>query len=171
MSPKTLKIALGLSMGLNLFLAAAIGAAVLVGPGGPPPRGSAVIDAAMRLDPPVRDRFLKAMRASLQAARPDLETARRLRRRAADLAGAETFDRAAMDALLAQARASELKGRRRLEEDLSRALADLAPRDRKAMAPALRERWSHRGARPPQAADARLSDGADPAAEGARRGR
>lgn len=142
MSARGLTIALAVSVALNLFAAAAIVTAVVThariderveaqqrpGPGG------RFRDIVAGMDPEVRERVGRTLRASALAVRPDFEDARESRRQAIALAKGATLDQAAVDALLEQSRAAELRGRQRLETDTVALLATLEPADREALA-------------------------------------
>lgn len=141
MSTRGLIIALAASVALNLFAVAGVVTAVVTrariderveaqrrpGPGGP------FRDIIAGMDPEVRVRVRRTLRASALAARPDFEEARASRRQAITLAQGATLDRAAVDALLERSRAAELRGRQRLETDSVALLATLEPDDRKAL--------------------------------------
>ncbi len=103
------------------------------------------------MEPAVRDRVRQAMRDSALAARPDFEAAREARRDAVEMAESETFDPAAVTALLDRSREAELRGRERLERDMIVLLGSLEPDDRAALAPALaRSGGRERGERGPR---------------------
>src|SRR5690606_41550217 len=70
-------------------------------------------------------------------ARPDLEEARAARREAIALTRADQFDAVAVAALLERSRASEMRGRARLEAGAVETLSRLGPTDREALAPIL----------------------------------
>lgn len=154
MNSRTLKIALAVSVGLNLF-AVGGGAAYLIsrerierrlddqrraGREGP------LREVLQTLDPATRDRVRTALRASALAARPDFEAARAARREAIAAAGAPTLDPTRVDALLVQSRAAEMRGRARIEAGAVAVLATLSPEDRKALAPLLQRRSDARRA-------------------------
>lgn len=145
MKRNVLVIALVASVALNLFAAAA-GATLLVGrdrveqrveeqrrPG----RRVPFFAALEGLDPAVRERVRDAMRTSARAAHDDFEQARSTRRAAVEKAGAEGFDAPAVQALLAQSREAELRGRARLENDMIALFSTLEPEERAALAPML----------------------------------
>lgn len=145
MSPRTLKIALAVSVALNVFAVAA-GVTTYVGANRVedqvaeqrrPLRGPPVLEVVETMDPAVRDRVRQALRASALAARPDFDAARDARRRAIEMAEAESFDSAAVQALLEQSRLAEMRGRSKLEAGALEILASLSPKDRKALAPIL----------------------------------
>lgn len=145
MTSRSLKIALAVSVALNVFAVAA-GAAVWVArekveqrvaEAHKPGRGEPVWDVVERMDPAVRDEVKRRLRASAMQARPDFDEARAARREAIALTEAETFDPVAVAALLERSRASETQGRSRLETGAVETLSRLDPADRKALAPIL----------------------------------
>ncbi|MFN4296107.1 MAG: periplasmic heavy metal sensor [Brevundimonas sp.] len=142
MSKRTLMIALAASLAINVFAVAA-GVAAYVnhtaaedriersrGDRAPRVPLMEVIDT---LDPPVRDQVRDTLRRAALAARPDFQEARDTRRRAMGMANGEAFDAAEVSALLEQSRASELRGRARLESEAVRMLSELEPEDRVLM--------------------------------------
>ena len=148
MNARALTIALAVSVAVNLF-AAATGVTLLVQmsrqaermaeqvqPGRDLPRGAALRD----LSPDARARVRAARRQSALAVRPDFMEARRKRREAVELAASDRFDKAAVQALLAQSRAAELRGRARLEADSLSLLETLEPEDRRILAQTLNGR-------------------------------
>lgn len=145
MSPKNLKIALAVSVALNLFAVAA-GTTLFINrehverrladqsrPNRAPPLATILQD----LSPEVRERVQDNRRASALAADPDLQEARLKRRQAVELAAAPDFDRARVATLLEEALQAELRGRSRLRADAVELLASLEPADRKVAAPIL----------------------------------
>lgn len=153
MSRRALMIALAASLALNLFAVAA-GMTAWVNreaaqeriddrrSGGDRVSPMQVIDT---IDPARREQVRAELRAAALSARPDFQEAREARRRAVALAEAETFDPAAASALLEQSRASELRGRARLEAEAVRILSDLSAQDRARMSAILkRHRHRHR---------------------------
>ncbi len=145
MSNRALTIAVIASLALNLFVVAAAttlwitrdNVEASVAEQRRPGRRVPMMTIAESFDPAVRDRVRETMRASALAARPDFEAAREARRSAVEMAGAETFDPAAVSALLDRSRDAELRGRERLERDMITLLGSLDPDDRAALAPAL----------------------------------
>ena len=123
MTSRSLKIALAVSVALNVFAAAAVGAVWVardkiehrVAEAHKPGRREPVWDVIERMDPAVRDQVKTQLRAAAMQARPDFDEARAARREAIALTGAETFDPVAVAALLERSRASEARGRSRLE--------------------------------------------------------
>lgn len=154
MSARSLQIALAVSVALNVFAVAA-GATYLIGANRVedevaaqrrPMRGPPMMEVVEGMDPAVRDRVRQALRASALAARPDFDAARDARRRAIGMAEAESFDSAAVQALLEQSRLAEMRGRSKLETGAMEILSTLNAKDRKALAPIL-SRHGPRGGR------------------------
>lgn len=154
MTSKSLKIALAVSVALNLF-ALAGGVTYVVNrdrierriedqrrPGREGPLAEVLAD----LDPAVRQSVRTALRESALAARPDFEAARAARREAIDVAGQPALDAARVESLLEQSRAAEMRGRTRLEHGAVAVLATLAPEERKALAPILQRKGAARRA-------------------------
>ena len=154
MTSKSLKIALAVSVALNLF-AVAGGITYVVNrdrierriedqrrPGRERPLAEVLAD----LDPAVRQRVRTALRESALAARPDFEAARAARREAIDVAGQPTLDAARVESLLEQSRSAEMRGRTRLENGAVAVLATLTPEERKALAPILQRKGTARRA-------------------------
>lgn len=161
MTSRGLKIALAVSVALNVFAVAA-GGAVWVGrekveqrvaEAQRPGRGEPVWDVIERMDPAVRDQVKAQLRAAAMQAKPDFEEARAARREAIALTGAETFDPVAVAALLERSRASEARGRSRLEAGAVATLSQLSPADRKALAPILSRHKARRDPRKPEKAE------------------
>ena len=154
MTSKSLKIALAVSVALNLF-AVAGGVTYVVNrdrierriedqrrPGREGPLAEVLAD----LDPAVRQRVRTSLRESALAARPDFEAARAARREAIDIAGQPTLDAARVESLLEQSRSAEMRGRTRLENGAVAVLATLTPEERKALAPILQRKGAARRA-------------------------
>ena len=154
MTSKSLKIALAVSVALNLF-AVAGGITYVVNrdrierriedqrrPGRERPLAEVLAD----LDPAVRQRVRTSLRESALAARPDFEAARAARREAIDVAGQPTLDAARVESLLEQSRSAEMRGRTRLENGAVAVLATLTPEERKALAPILQRKGAARRA-------------------------
>ncbi|RZJ04526.1 MAG: periplasmic heavy metal sensor [Brevundimonas sp.] len=141
MSPRALKIALAVSIALNLFGGAALVTTLVaraqvekrVDAEHRPGRDRPAMAIVRQLDPPVRGRVREALRASALAARPDFEEARAKRREAVALARAGTYDQARVTVLLTESRAAEMRGRARLEADAAQLLSTLEPADRVAL--------------------------------------
>jgi len=145
---RTLKIALAVSVALNLFALAA-GATLLVGRADVErrldaqhraPRDRSFMTVVEGLDPAVREQVRDRLRASARAAHPDFEETRLKRRQATAMARSADFDTARVTALLEQSRAAEMRGRARLEADAVAVLATLEPDDRAALSEILTRR-------------------------------
>ena len=166
MTARGLRIALGVSVALNLF-ALVTGATVLVAQNRvedgiaaerrPNRDRPPMLTGVEGLDPEVRERVRETLRASALAARPDFEEARRKRREAVALGQSDAFDPARARRLLDESRAAELRGRARLESDAVGLLEMLEPRDRAAVAQILtrRGRFAARGPHDPASAPAK----------------
>lgn len=161
MTSRSLKIALAVSVALNVFAAAAVGAVWVardkiehrVAEAHKQGRREPVWDVIERMDPAVRDHVKTQLRAAAMQARPDFDEARAARREAIALTGAESFDPVAVAALLERSRASEARGRSRLETGAVETLRQLSPADRKALAPILSRHKPRRDARKPDKAE------------------
>lgn len=144
MTERGLKVALGLSVALNVFVIGAVAGGLIVGARGfnerPHRERPPVIQMVQSLDEADRSEAEQTLRRAGLAARSDFETARRLRGEAIELAGAESFDRAAVEARLNQARAAEMQGRVRLEESVLDLMGRLDQADRERLAPSLARR-------------------------------
>lgn len=171
MTSRNLKIALAVSVALNVFAAAAVGAVWVardkiehkVAEAHKSGRREPVWDVIERMDPAVRDEVKAQLRAAAMQARPDFEEARAARREAIALTGGETFDPVAVAALLERSRASEARGRSRLETGAVEVLSQLSPTDRKALAPILSRHKAKRDARKPEKAGKPVAPVAVPA--------
>ena len=148
MNARTLKIALAVSVALNLFAAVA-GVSLWAGLSREQdrieaqhrsPRTRSTLMLIDQLDPAVRDRVRSTLRASAMAARPDFEEARLKRREAVAGVRDGTFDAARTRSLLEDSRNAELRGRARLEADAVALLATLEPDDRQALSEILTRR-------------------------------
>ena len=144
MTDRGLKIALGVSVALNIFVVGAVAGVLVAGLRGldhrthrerPP-----VIQMIQSLDETDRAAAEQTLQGAGLAAREDFDAARTHRSEAINLAGAKTFDRAAVEAALAQSRAAELRGRDRLEGSLLDVMQDLDQADRQRLAPGLARR-------------------------------
>ncbi|CAN5203952.1 hypothetical protein BH10PSE2_BH10PSE2_25300 [soil metagenome] len=139
MKARTLKIALAVSVAVNVFaLAGGATAWVLQERADAAPPSRSGPDGGFRdmiggVDPAVRDRVRATLRTSALAARPDFEEARQARRQAIALTQVQTLDPAAVNALLDRSRLAEMRGRSRLERDATALLATLDTKDRAAL--------------------------------------
>lgn len=152
MTSRSLKIALGLSVALNLFAIVA-GATLYVSKAqverqveaqGRPAREGSPMRLLDRISAEERPRIRAAVRASALAARPDFELSRDRRREAVALAATEGADPARLDALLTESRAAEQRGRARLERDMVALLSTVRGQDRVVLAEILRKRAKDR---------------------------
>lgn len=145
MSPRALKIALAVSVALNLFaVAAGTTLAILainharveshVQAQQAPGRTRSPMGLVGRLSPEAQPEVRQTLRAAALSARPDFEEARQKRREAVALARSADFEPARLTALLDQSRAAELRGRQRLEVEAVTLLSGLEPADRAIMA-------------------------------------
>jgi uncharacterized membrane protein len=151
-----LKIALAVSLTLNVFILGAAGGVLYthaharMKPGG---RVGALSHAADDLNPADQIAFRRMLHEHVQAARPLLQDARRWRRDALDRLSTEPFDRAAAGAAMAKARDDEGKVRATLEDAILDFAAKLDPRERADMAADIRRgapmRWGGPGRPPP----------------------
>lgn len=145
MTQRGLRIALLISVLVNGFLlTGALVAAVLypktVGDKADQHQHTPLAAAARELPAPDRARLKDVMRAAALQAKPDFDAARSLRRRAADLAAAPTFDRDAAARDLVEARAAEERGRAKLEAGLLDFMQTQGPATRATLAKVLRGR-------------------------------
>ena len=144
MTERGLKIALAVSVAVNIFVAGVVVTGLAVGlrhlPDRPYGERPPIIAMIRSLDEPDRAQTEQALRTTALAAREDFEAARRLRSEAIELAGADTFDRAAVEAALARSREAEGAGRTRLEGTMLDLLQRLDQEDRQRLAPALARR-------------------------------
>ena len=142
---KGLKIALAASVALNIFAVVGGGTAWVLSrkaqeqaaEGRRPGRSEPVWAVVEALPPAVRDQVNGELRASALEARPDFEDARAARREAIAMTASDGFDAVAVAALLERSRASEMRGRARLEAGAVETLGRLSAADRKALAPIL----------------------------------
>lgn len=145
MSDRWLKIALAVSVALNLFAVVAGTTAYLgarqaetqIADQRRPDRKPPILEVVEQIDPAKRAEVREALRASALAARPDFEAARTARRQAQEAASGDTFDQARVQTLMEQSRLAEMRGRARLESGALEILSGLSPADRKALAPIL----------------------------------
>lgn len=142
---KGLKIALAASVALNIFVVVGGGTAWVLSrkaeeqalEARKPGRSEPVWTVVEALPAAVRDQVKGELRASALEARPDFEDARAARREAIALTASDRFDAVAVAALLERSRASEMRGRARLEAGAVETLGRLTPENRKALAPIL----------------------------------
>lgn len=103
-------------------------------------RGPPLYVAARSLPKTEQDKLRNDMRAAALAARGDFHQARELRRKAAQLAAAPAYDRAAVLAALQGANAAEMRGRSKLDDRLTTVFQGLNPQARKTLAPGFEHR-------------------------------
>jgi uncharacterized membrane protein len=141
MSPRALKIGLGVSLALNLFLVGALVAGLVVGQRELKARGfmrhPPLFVAARSLPEADQQRLREQMRSAADAARPDFRAAREARREAVALASAQQYDASAVRTALSRSHASEVAGRAKLDARLTDLMATMTPEARKALAPSL----------------------------------
>lgn len=162
MSARALKVGLGVSLALNLFLVGALAAGLIVGQRELKARGfmrhPPLFVAARSLPEAEQQRLREQMRAAAQAAGPDFRAAREARRQAVALASADAYDPAAVRAALARSNALEVAGRSKIDARLTELMGTMTPQARKALAPSL-----GRGLRGPRGMrDGRRGRGGDP---------
>lgn len=141
MNKRTLMIALAVSLAANLFVGAAAVTVYLNREAAEERVERTRSDRARiptmevvdSLDASRRESVRATLREAALAARPDFQEARQARRSAIALVEAEPFDAAAVSALLEQSRASELRGRARLEVEAVRVLSELDTEERARM--------------------------------------
>ena len=159
MSGRGLKIGLAVSLVVNVFAIGALGGLIYVrslparAPGNPNP----LVRAADVLSPAQQAAFKQMLRQHVVQDRPTIRDSRQAKRRMLDQIAAPTFDRAAVSASLAQARADDVAVRMHLEEGVVDFAAQLSPADRATFADGFRKaalaRWkaNHPGSKPPPA--------------------
>lgn len=141
MTNRTLKIALAVSVALNVFgLAGGVAAYIArekverrVEGQRTPGRMKSFSEILETLDPAVRERVRATLRASAHDAMPDFQEARAARQQAVALSAAPAVDAAQITALLDKSLAAELRGRQRLERDAVALLSTLGPADRQSL--------------------------------------
>jgi uncharacterized membrane protein len=143
MTAKPLKVALGLSLALNLLLISGIVGAALTWTriAARPPQAQGRIPlrfAGDGLTPEHRQAFRAAIRGVNRGLIPTGQTARESRREAAALFVQPTFDTAAVLAALARARAADFSIRTQLETAVVGFAAGLPAQERESLADGLR---------------------------------
>lgn len=161
MNNRPLVIALAVSLTLNVFIlgavAGAFGSRARMYPHRAPPAvGNPLMRLGERLPEDQRRPFRDRIAAQALANRPLAREARQARTRAAELFARPTFDKAAINAELARARALDETARERLEGAVVDFAAELPVEQRKVLGDGLR-RPARPGRRPhtdgPQRAD------------------
>jgi uncharacterized membrane protein len=137
-------VALAVSLTLNVVLIAAIVAGLWMAREAwrdrMEHRGPPLFEAARTLPKADQDKLRADMRAAAGDARADFHQARELRRKAAQLAAAPAYDRAAVLAALRAANAAEMRGRGKLDDRLTTVFQGLSPEARKVLAPGFEHR-------------------------------
>lgn len=172
MTDRGLKIALGVSVALNIFIVGAVAGGLIMGVRGLDDRSHRdrppVIQMVQSLDEADRAAAEQTLRETGLVAREDFDAARRYRSEAIAVAGAEIFDRAAVEAALARSREFEGQGRSRLEGSLLDLMERLDQADRQRLAPGLARRGRdgrrgrgghHRPSHEPPVAEAPVTGG------------
>jgi len=148
-APRWMKILLGVSLALNLGVAAAV-AGIAIRHGGPPHGGPGFRDIGgfARFVPEARQ---DAARAELERHKEEFDAARDRMREAREKAGeifvAEPYDAEALKQALAEMRAASGESRAPLHEAMVNIGATLTPEERAAVIEAFRERgrrWRER---------------------------
>ena len=153
MTPRHLKIALAVSVALNLFAVGALASGAILGPRlareeAPPPGRVPMLQVVESLPQDQQDAVRRALRENALAARPDFRAAREARLEAVALASGPNFDRAAVAEALARSNAAEMRGRAHLEQGALDLLSDLPSAQRADLAPILTKTGArHRGKR------------------------
>lgn len=144
MTDRGLKIALGVSIAVNIFVLGAVAGGLIAGvrllEDRPYRDRPPVIDIVRSLDESDRAALVESLRGAGLAAHDDFESARRARSEAIELAGDETFDRSAVEAALARSREAEGRGRARIEASVLDLMGRLDQEDRQRLAPSLARR-------------------------------
>lgn len=141
MASRRIKLALVASVALNVFLVAG-GTAVWITAREAreaermtrTTRTDTLMEMVNTRSPEVARAMEVRLRDVAMAARPDFQEARAARREAIALTASDDFDAVVVAGLLEQSRASEMRGRARLESGSLEILNDQKPEDRKALA-------------------------------------
>jgi uncharacterized membrane protein len=161
MSGNGLKIALGVSLVVNVFVVGAAAGVLLTHGHGPNGGrgglgGNPLAHAGDALPTVDRDAFRATLRAQIPTVRPIQQDARQSRRAATDAIMAPTYDRAGIGALMARARADDEKARGQIEDAVLDFAAKLPADERTTLVEGMRrgamQRWMQRrgGGQPPQ---------------------
>ena len=139
MDLRSYRIALAVSVGLNVLAVGVIGGASVawLRLGAAAGAHHPFRAAAQSLPPGERQRFVAYLKATAQAARPLRQAAREGRRDAASLFVAPSFDPSAVNASLTRARDADFQLRTRLEGGIVAFATTLPQADRRNMAAAL----------------------------------
>lgn len=151
---RTLRIALLVSVVLNLFALGAAGGAALMWENarhGPPVRARRRLlrAAAEALPPADQARYLALLRGAAEEVRPIRRAARKNRRVAADLFVQPTFDAPAVSSALGRAREADFTLRTRLEAAMVDFAKDLPQAERVVLAKGLARGGPLRQPKPP----------------------
>ena len=141
-------IALALSLAANVFLGGFVAGRFAGGPhdqegphafmfrhGGP--------EEFSDLTPAARDSLKRAFVAHRAASKDEFREARELHEEFVNVLGAEIFDRAAAEALVAKFEASDTSGRARMARVIVEAAEGLSAEDRKSLAKHIEKRGGH----------------------------
>lgn len=135
MTTRTLKIALGISLLVNLFLAGAlIGGAAWIRTRQPMIAAGSLRIAGAELPPDQRRAFRAALRQTRMSLKDTTNDARLARGQAAALLRRPVLDQAALGAALARLRADEMAVRTAVEQQAIAFAATLPPSDRALLA-------------------------------------
>jgi len=149
MTSRGLKIALAISLALNVFaVGAVVGAGYMRHRLVEPPRGERgppLMRVGERLPEAKRAAFRARMRQEGMTARPLMREAREARREAIALFGQPQFDAAAASAALARARQAEFTARGRFETAMTEFATTLTPQERAELAKSIRSDGRGRG--------------------------
>lgn len=147
MTSRNMKKALCASVVLNIFLVAGGGTFLWVSSQNKaqdksraPHLSVPAVELIKTRSPEVSERVLTELREIALTAHGDFEEARRTRRQAIDITASDDFNASDVAALLEQSRASEIRGRGRLESGAVDVLSRLEAEDRKALATLLSRR-------------------------------
>ena len=159
MSGRNLKIALAVSVVVNVFTIGAVGGLVYDRLQQKPRAATSnlMVQAAEVLTPAQQTAFKQMLRQRTIEDRPLSRDSRQAKRRAMDQLGAPVFDAAAVGASLARARSDDLAVRTHIEEGIVTFTGGLSPAERAAFADGFRKaalaRWiaNHPGKTPPAA--------------------
>ena len=132
------KILVIASLVVNLFLAGALIGVLVIGAQMMQERGrdrrgpdrQGVYSAFQAIPEARRDVLRQMMREPAMAAREDMRAAREARRTASELIKAPTYDAAAVEVALRQAREHDAAGRAKLDAALAARLVELTPQER-----------------------------------------
>jgi uncharacterized membrane protein len=152
MEGRGLKIALAVSLVVNVFVIGAVAGFLLaptLSPGGSPPSKNPAIAAGEQLNAEDRGAFHQMLSDASEASGPTVLDSRLARRQLIQLLKVEPFDLAAATAAMARARADDQQVRARLDEAVLAFAAKLSPPERAALAEGFRRsvlrHWVARG--------------------------